>query len=140
MHFTPGLSTSVVNFHNVVRDILTYVGTCNYRGAASASLAISEMALPTFMTTKKPGRPVLTAMDGEEVISDGLARMLIVEYEQQMSEYAGLQEDARQESNNWKENGPKIWNLLITHCPKNVITRLEAQADFEENKKKRNPI
>ena len=53
VHFTAGLSTSAVNFHDVVRDLSTYVGTCNYRGAAAALLAISEMALPTFMTTKK---------------------------------------------------------------------------------------
>ena len=73
-------------------------------------------------------------------ISKSLVRMMLVEYEQEMSEYAGEQRDARQERNDWKENGPKIWNLLITHCPKSVITRLEAQADFGENKKQRDPI
>ena len=44
------------------------------------------------------------------------------------------------EEQDWKENGPKIWNLVLTHCPKQVILKLEAQPGYEENELTRNPV
>ena len=79
IYFTVGLSTSAANCVDVKRELAKYVGTCNYPGAAAASLAISAIAIPSFATVEKPDRPSLIK-DGEDV-SKWKAKMLFVKYE-----------------------------------------------------------
>ena len=51
--FTTGMNEDAANFNETKRRLARHVDTCNYRGAATASLVIETMTPPTFTTTKK---------------------------------------------------------------------------------------
>ena len=46
----------------------------------------------------------------------------------------------RLEERNWKENEPKLWNLVLSHSPKTVTLKLEAQPGYEVQALARDPI
>ena len=51
-YFTTGTNEDAANFNETKKRLARYVGTCNYRGAAAASLVIKTMTNPTFTSTK----------------------------------------------------------------------------------------
>ena len=88
-------------------------------------LVIKTMTNTTFTATKRPDQPILTTPSGDK-IDDAEEKMLILDYSVEIANYIEDQKEARLEERNWKENGPKLWNLLLSHCPKTVTLKLEA--------------
>ena len=62
--FTTGMNEDAANFNETKRRLARHVGTCNYRGAATASLVIETMTPPTFTTIKRPEEPTFKDEDG----------------------------------------------------------------------------
>ena len=52
--FTTGTNKEAANFNETKKRLARYVGTCNYRGAATAPLVIETMTNPTFTATSRP--------------------------------------------------------------------------------------
>ena len=67
-------------------------------------------------------------------------QILILDYGVKIANYIEDQKETRIEERDWKENGPKLWNLILSHCPKQVTLKLEAQPGYEEQVLKRDPI
>ena len=107
------------------KKLARHVGTCNYRGAAVASLVIKTMTSPTFTTTKRPDVPTLKDAGGEKV-SKAQEKILIIDYGVVMASYIEDQKETRIEERNWKENGPKLLDLVLSHCPTTVTLKMEA--------------
>ena len=57
-----------------------------------------------------------------------------------MSNYIKDQKETRIEERDWKENRPKLWNLVLSHCPKSVTLNLEAQPGYKVQALARDPI
>ena len=66
--------------------------------------------------------------------------MLILDYSVKIANYIEDQKEARIEERDWKENGPKLWNLILSHYPKQVTLKLEAQPGYDEHALKRDPV
>ena len=115
------------------------MGTCNYRGAATASLVIETMTNPTFTATKRPDQPNLKISTGDKV-DEANEKMLILDYSVEIANYIEDQKEARIEERNWKENRLKLWNFILTHCPKQVTLKLEAQPGYDDHPLKRDPV
>ena len=137
--FTAGMNEDAANFIETKKRLARHVGTCNYRGAATASLVIETMEPPIFKTSKRPDEPSLTDKDGKK-ISDGAEKLALINYQVVMSDYIDNQKETRIEERDWKENGPKLWNLVLSHCPKTVTLKLEAQPGYEVQALARDPI
>ena len=41
-----------------------------------------------------------------------------------MANYIEDQKETRLEERDWKENGPKLWNLVLSHYPKIVTLKM----------------
>ena len=91
-----------------------------------ASLVIETMTNPTFTATSRPAQPTLKKASREK-IDESMEKMLILDYNVEIIKYIEDQKETGIEKRDWKENGPKLWNLILTHCPKQVILKLEAQ-------------
>ena len=129
-YFTTGTNEDAANFIETKKRLARHVGTCNYRGAAVASLVSETMTSPTFTTMKRPDVPTLKDAGGEKV-SEAQEKILIIDYGVVMANYIEDQKETRLEERDWKENGPKLWNLVLSHCPKTVTLKLEAQPGYE---------
>ena len=137
--FTTGTNKEAANFNETKKRLARYVGTCNYRGAAAASLVIETMTNPTFTATKRPDQPILTTASGDK-IDDAKEKMLILVFSIEIANYIEDQKEARIEERDWKENGPKLWNLILSHCPKLFTLKLQVQPGYEEHALRRDPI
>ena len=130
-YFTTGTNEDAANFNETKKRLARYVGTCNYRGAAAASLVIETMTNLIFTSTKRPDKPTLKTAGGEKV-TDAQEKILILDYGVEISNYIEDQKETRIEERDWKENGPKLWNLVLSHCPKTVTLKPEEQPGYEE--------
>ena len=137
--FTTGTNEYPANFTESKKRLARYVGTCNYRGAATASLVIETMTNPTFTVTKRPDQPNLKAAT-EDKVDEANEKMLILDYSVEIAKYIKDQKETRIKERGWKENGPKLWNLVLSHCPKQVTLKLEAQPGYEDHALKRDPV
>ena len=115
--FTTGTNEDAANFNETKKRLARYVGTCNYRGAATASLVIKTMTNPTFTATKRPDQSNLETLTGDKV-DESKEKILILDYSVEIAKYIKDQKETRIEEQDWKENGPKLWNLILTHFPK----------------------
>ena len=138
-HFTTGTNEDAANFIETKKRLARHVGTCNYRGAAVASLVIETMTSSTFTTSKRPD--ALTFKDEEGVkFSKAQEKLAIIDYGVVMANYIEDQKETRLEERDWRENGPKRWNFVLSHCPKTVTLKLEAQPAYEVQALARDPI
>ena len=104
-----------------------------------ASLVIETMTSPTFTTSKIPDAPTFKDEEGVK-FSEAQAKLAIIDYGVVMANYIEDQKETRLEERDWKENGPKLWNLILSHCPKTVTLKLEAQPGYEVQALARDPI
>ena len=139
VYFTTGTNEDAANFNKTKKRLARYVGTCNYRGAAAASLVIETMTNPIFTVTKRPDQPILKTASGDK-IDKAQEKILILDYGVEIANYIEDQRETRIEDPDWKENGPKLWNLVLPHCPKTVTLKLEAQPGYEVQILARDPI
>ena len=65
--FTTGTNEDAANFLETKKRLARYVGTCSYRGAATASLVIETMTNPTFTTASRPKKPNFKLEGGDKV-------------------------------------------------------------------------
>ena len=91
------------------------------------------------MVTKRPDQPTLKTASGDK-IDEAEEKILILDYGVEIANYIEDQKEARIKERNWKENSLKLWNLILSHCPKQVTLKLEAQPEYEEHTLKRDPI
>ena len=105
----------------------------------NVGLVIISMTSPTFTRKKRPDVPTLKDAGGEKV-SEAQEKILIIDYGVVMASYIEDQKETRLEERDWKENGPKLWNLVLSHCPKTVTLKLEAQPGYEVQALNRDPI
>ena len=137
--FTTGTNKDAANIIDTKKRLARYVGTCSYRGVAKSSLVIETMTEPTFTTNTRPTKPTLKK-EGGVAVDDSVKEMLLLDYSIEVAKFIDNEKEARIEERDWKENGPKIWNLVLSHCPKQVILKLEAQPGYEVNALKRGPV
>ena len=135
-YFTTGTNEDAANFTETKKRLARYVRTCNYRGVAAASLVIETMTNPTFTTTKRTDAPTLKNA-GREKVTEAQGKNIIIDYGVEMTSYIEDQKETRIEEHDWKENGPKLWNLILSHYPKQVTLKLEAQPGYKEQAPKR---
>ena len=83
------------------------------------------MTTPTFTATSRPAQPNFKKTGGEKV-DNSTEQMLIFNYSVEIAKYIEDQKETGIEKRDWKENGHKLWNLILTHCPKQVTLKLEA--------------
>ena len=130
VYFTMGTNEDAANFNDTKKRLARHVGTCNYRGAAASSLVTETMTPRIFTTSKRPYEP--TFKDEDKVkFSGGQEKLSIINYGFIMANYIKDPKETRLEERDWKENGPKLWNLVLSHCPKTVTLKLEAQPGYE---------
>ena len=72
------------DFLEMKDKLARYVGTCNYRGAATASRVMDTMTLPTFTDVKIPDQPTFKDKDGAEV-DKTQKEILVLNYSMEMS-------------------------------------------------------
>ena len=82
--FTTGMNEDAANFNDNKRRLARHVGTCNYRGAATASLVIETMTPPTFTTTNRPDKPTLQDDAGQKIMK-GQEKLALINYQVVMS-------------------------------------------------------
>ena len=97
------------------------------------------MTEPTFTTNTRPIKPTLKK-EGGGAVDELVKEMLLLDYNIEVAKFIDDEKEARIEEGDWKENGPKIWNLVLSHCPKQVILKLEAQPGYEANALKSGPV
>ena len=97
------------------------------------------MTEPTFTTNTRPIKPTLKK-EGGGAVDESVKEMLLLDYSIEVAKFIDDEKEARMEEGDWKENGPKIWNLVLSHYRKQVILELEAQPGYEANALKRGPI
>ena len=90
------------------------------------------MTEPTFTTVSRPAQSTLKKGDGTK-INNSKKEILLLNYRIEVAKCIDDEKEARVEERDSKENGPKIWNLVLSHCPKQVILKLEAQPGYEAN-------
>ena len=105
--FTTGTNEDAANFIETNKRLARYVGTCNYRGAATALLVIETMNDPTFRATSRPAQPNLKKEGGKKV-DDSTEKMLILDYSVEIAKYIEDQKETGIKERYWKENGPKL--------------------------------
>ena len=66
VYFTTGTNEDAANFNDTKKRLARHVGTCNYRGAAAASLVIETMTPPTFKTSNRPDEPTFKDEEGQK--------------------------------------------------------------------------
>ena len=116
-----------------------YVGTCNYRGAATASRIMDTLPLPTFTDVIRPDQPTFKDEEGTEV-DKTQKEILVLNYSMEISTWIEDVKVVNAKKRDWEENGPKLYNLLLQHCPKTVIIKLQGQPDYEANTVSRDPV
>ena len=102
-------------------------------------MIIKTMTEPTFTTNTRPIKPTLKK-EGGGAVDESVKEMLLLDYSIEVAKFIDDEKEARIEEGDWKENGSKIWNLVLSHCPKQVILKLEAHPGYEANALKRGPI
>ena len=61
-----------------------YVGTCNYRGTATALWVMNTMTTPTFTDVKRPNKPTFKNKDDEEV-DKTQKELLVLDYSMEIA-------------------------------------------------------
>ena len=74
--FTTGMNEDAANFIETKKRLARHDGTCNYRGAATASLVIETMTPPTFKTPKRPDEPTFKDEAGQK-LSEGQEKLAL---------------------------------------------------------------
>ena len=92
--FTTGMNEDAANLNETKRRLARHVGTCNYRGAATASLVIETMTPPTFKTSKRPDEPTFKDEAGQK-FSEGQEKLALVNYQVVMSNYIKDRKETR---------------------------------------------
>ena len=67
VYFKTDTFQDAADFLETKDKLARYVGTCNYRGAATAPWVIDTMTTPTFTDVKRPDKPTFKNKDDEEV-------------------------------------------------------------------------
>ena len=99
VYFTTGTNEDAANFNETKKRLARYVGTCNYRGAAAASLVIKTMTNPTFVVTKRPDQPTLKTVSGDKM-DEAQEKILILDYGVEIANCIEDQKEAMIEERN----------------------------------------
>ena len=89
-----------------------YVGTCNYRGAATASWVMDTMILPKFTDVKRTDQRTFKDEEGKEA-NNTTKEILVLNYSIEISTWIEDVKVVKAKKRDWEENGPKLYNLLL---------------------------
>ena len=66
--------------------------------------------------------------------------MKVETYKVELAEYMIELKEDTSDKLEWKDNGPRIFNLILLHFPPTLITKLEAQPGYDACKDARNTV
>ena len=135
--FTVNLPDSAANFQAVKKKIAIWVGTSSWKGAARASQVIETLVEPVFVKLDPPVSPLLSEASDPNPSQDKVA---LLAYSIEVAEHIENAKELRRKKREYEEIAPKIWNLLLSHCPPETCLRLEAQPNWESNQLSREPV
>ena len=92
--FTTGPNEDAANFIETKKLLVRYVGTCSYRGAATAALVIET-------TNLRPIKPTLKK-EGGDAVEDAVKEILLLDYSIKVAKFIDDEKEARIEERDWK--------------------------------------
>ena len=60
--------------------------------------------------------------------------MKIEDHKIDAAEYTEELKGHNTDKSEWEDNGPRIFNLILVHCPTTLITKMEAQPGYDDCK------
>ena len=144
--FTFGTAKDAATFDHTKAELVKFVGVQPWRGAAAASQALDTGVEPTFLQPTRPARPVKRSKprvnaDGSPMLdADGVQQLedysddeydaMLAEWKLDVSEYVEDMKEYRTAKRDWDDCRVRIYNLLLTHCPKELETKLKEMSNW----------
>ena len=66
--------------------------------------------------------------------------LLLLDFKMEVLKHLKDKKEANAKKREWAENGPRLYSLILQHCLKTVINKLEAQPDYEKHSMTRDPV
>ena len=117
--FSFGSTKDAAEFITTKSKLAWLVETQPWPAASVASMVIEDLANPTMSPHK---RPTL-----EETNQDGTTKTRTsddVEYKMEIEDFIADNKTVQAKKDEWDENKPRAYNLVLQHCPPKLETRL----------------
>ena len=126
VYSSTGTAKDATDFLVTKTALSRYVGIQSYRGAATA-LRVFKNTTPSVFN--KPPRS--TGIHFEDDFGLQKQEMLVLEYQLLISEYTKKNKEYLTYKREWEDKGPKLYNLILQHCPPVLILKITGQPGWK---------